>query len=146
VQDPQSSPWTELGRQHRPGSEYDVTNASAALNNLTEWVGNHGNTLPPYDHLQLFSGYDLTNDDGNTVTTGTCTGTVKSRGGVTRIESKKGSNSHYKKTQTTNELLTFLLSVSFKSHNLVALHFIADNNGVAYLLIFASFKSHSLVA
>jgi len=63
-----ASPWTETIRKSSSGGKPDTVDAVFALLKLKMWVKENTAILPPYDHVMLFCGYDLTTaTDGNVV-------------------------------------------------------------------------------
>ena len=59
-----ASPWTETIRQSSSGGRPDTVDAQKALGSLKLWTIVNSAILPPYDHLMLFCGYDLTKKTG----------------------------------------------------------------------------------
>ena len=80
-----ASPWTETIRQSSSGGKPDTVNATIALDKLKLWAINNSSILPPYDHLMLFCGYDLTSNTGSNG--------VASKGSVGKLCAKDGSAS-----------------------------------------------------
>ncbi|XP_070205659.1 metalloprotease mig-17-like isoform X2 [Littorina saxatilis] len=59
----EDSPWTETRRQNDSDGRVDTADGYAALRDFRDWAKNT-TTLPGYDHLMLFTGYNLTNASG----------------------------------------------------------------------------------
>ncbi|PVD33295.1 hypothetical protein C0Q70_04548 [Pomacea canaliculata] len=60
-----ASTWTESLRQ--TASPRDIVNTNQVLAKFSDWVSNPNTTLPSYDHLTLFSGYEFIKVDGTTL-------------------------------------------------------------------------------
>ena len=59
-----ASPWTETNRKSSSGGRPDTVDARKALEMFMLWTIINSAILPPYDHLMLFCGYDLTKKNG----------------------------------------------------------------------------------
>ncbi|XP_070184064.1 uncharacterized protein [Littorina saxatilis] len=59
----EASPWTETRRQEDTNTMVDIVDGYAAIADLEDWAKNT-TSLPAYDHLMLFTGYNLTDASG----------------------------------------------------------------------------------
>ncbi|KAK7097864.1 metalloprotease mig-17-like [Littorina saxatilis] len=90
---PQEANWTESVKNDT-GSSRPQVNATAVLENLKQFVTDNYSTLPPFDHLMLFTRYDLV---GNSAAEGKFTtglayvGTMCKNSSVSIIEDDGGA-------------------------------------------------------
>ncbi|XP_067654578.1 uncharacterized protein [Haliotis asinina] len=57
-----SSPWSELNREHITTNNTWQLNATVVLEDLKTWAGS-STDVPAYDHIMMFTNYDLVTDD-----------------------------------------------------------------------------------